>query len=68
MEYVFILAISAVTVAMIGPGEWSIDHKIGWDYDLDGYTGLAISAGGGLLAAIVLLGIFYRPTKEEVSD
>jgi putative oxidoreductase len=67
-EYVFILAISAVTVAMIGPGEWSLDYAIGWDSDLDGYTGLAISAGGGLLAATGLLGIFYRPPKEETKN
>ena len=67
-EYVFILAISAVTVAMIGPGEWSLDYTIGWDSNLDGYTGLAISAGGGLLAATGLLGIFYRPPKEETKN
>ena len=50
---------------MIGPGNWSIDHKIGWDNELDGYAGLLISAGGGILAALTLLGIFYRPPKEE---
>ena len=60
-EYVFILAISAVTVAMLGPLEWSIDNAIGWDDELDGYTGLLISAGGGLAAAGALLGAFYRP-------
>ena len=60
-EYVFILAVSAVTVAMLGPLEWSIDHAIGWDDELDGYTGLIISAGGGIAAAVALLGIFYRP-------
>ena len=60
-EYVFILAISAVTVAMLGPLEWSIDHAIGWDDELDGYTGLIISAGGGIAAAVAVLGIFYRP-------
>ena len=46
-EYVFILAISAVVVAMLGPLEWSIDHAIGWDDELDGYTGLLISAAAG---------------------
>ncbi|GIR38191.1 MAG: hypothetical protein CM15mP49_35760 [Actinomycetota bacterium] len=50
-EYVFILAHLGITVAMIGPGNWSIDHKIGWDNELDGYAGLLISAGGGILAA-----------------
>lgn len=60
-EYVFILAIAAVTVAMLGPLEWSIDNAIGWDDELDGYTGLLISAGGGVAAAAALMGAFYRP-------
>lgn len=60
-EYVFILAIAAVSVAMLGPLEWSIDNAIGWDNELDGYTGLIISAGGGVAAAGALLGAFYRP-------
>ena len=62
-EYVFVLAIVGITVAMLGPGEWSIDHALGIIDGLDGYTGLAISAGGGLLAAGVTLGIFYRPPQ-----
>ena len=60
-EYVFILAVAAVTVAMIGPLEWSIDNAIGWDDELDGYTGLIISAGGGVAAGAALMGAFYRP-------
>ena len=63
-EYVFILAIAAVTVAMLGPLEWSIDHGIGWDDELDGYTGLIISAGGGVAAAMALLATFYRPPAQ----
>ena len=55
-EYVFILAVAAVTVAMLGPLEWSIDNAIGWDDELDGYTGLIISAGGGVAAAVALMG------------
>ena len=66
-EYVFVLAIGAITVAMLGPGEWSIDHGIGLADDLDGYVGLIISAGGGVVAALSLLGLFYRPPKPESS-
>jgi putative oxidoreductase len=62
-EYVFILGLIGVTVAMLGPGEWSIDNGLGIDRDLDGYTGLAISLGGGLAAAFALLGAVYRPPK-----
>jgi putative oxidoreductase len=63
-EYVFVLAVTAVSLAMLGPGEWSVDDALGIADDLDGYAGLAISAGGGLLAAALLLGIFYRPPKD----
>ena len=66
-EYVFILAAAAITIAMLGPGEWSVDQGLGIATDLDGYVGLAISAGGGLLATGLLLGIFYRPPKPDTS-
>jgi putative oxidoreductase len=60
-EYVMVLAVLAVTIAMLGPGEWSIDHGVGIDDKLDGYVGLLISAGGGIVAAVALLVVFYRP-------
>ncbi len=60
-EYVMVLGVVAVTVAMLGPGEWSIDHALGFDDDLDGFVGLLVSAGGGLAAAVGLLAVFYRP-------
>jgi putative oxidoreductase len=60
-EYTFVLAVVAVTIAMLGPGEWSLDHAIGIDTDLDGYVGLVISAGGGVAAAAALLAVFFRP-------
>jgi putative oxidoreductase len=63
-EYVFVLAVTAISIAMLGPGEWSVDHALGIADDLDGYVGLAISAGGGLLAAALLLGISYRPPED----
>lgn len=60
-EYVMVLAVVAITIAMIGPGEWSADDAIGISTNLDGYVGLAISAGGGLAAAALLLAAFFRP-------
>lgn len=60
-EYVMVLAVAAVTIAILGPQSWSIDRALGIDDALDGYVGLAISAGGGLVAALVLLAVFYRP-------
>lgn len=64
-EYVFVLAVTAVTIATLGPGGWSLDRALGLDRDLDGYVGLAISAGGGLLTAGALLAVFYRPPETD---
>jgi putative oxidoreductase len=60
-EYVFILAVVAITIAILGPGQWSLDEALGLANDLDGYTGLAISAGGGLATSGAFLAVFYRP-------
>ena len=64
-EYVMVLGVIAVTIAMLGPGEYSLDDAIGIADDLDGYVGLAISAGGGLVAAAALLAAFYRPPAKQ---
>lgn len=61
-EYNFILAVVAVGVAVLGPGDWSIDHAIGIDTALDGWVGLAIAGAGGLAAGIGQLVAFYRPS------
>ena len=65
--YVFVFAIGVVIVAMLGCGFWFIDYGIGLADDLDGYVGLVISAGGGVAAALSLLGHFYRPPIPELS-
>lgn len=60
-EYVFIIGVFAVVVATIGPGEWSIDDASDIADDLDSWTGLVISAAGGVVAAVGQLAVFYRP-------
>lgn len=60
-EYNFILAVVAVGIAILGPGEWSLDHVIGMDTDLDGWAGLAIAGAGGVAAGVGQLVAFYRP-------
>ena len=62
-EYTFVLAVVAACVATLGPMEWSVDNALGIDDDLDGYIGLAIGAGGGVLAGVMQLLVFYRPPK-----
>ena len=60
-EYVFIVAVFATVVAMLGPGEWSVDDAIGIADDLDGWPGLLIAGVGGVVAAIGQMAVFYRP-------
>ena len=60
-EYNLMLAVGAVGVAMLGPGEWSIDDAIGIADDLDGWVGLLIAAAGGIAAGAAQLALFYRP-------
>ena len=67
-EYTFVLALVAVSVATLGSMEWSVDGALGIDDDWDGYVGLAIAAGGGVLAGVTQLAVFYRPPKSEESS
>jgi len=58
-EYVFVLSASVVSLALLGPGEWSIDHAIGIADNLDAWVGLALAAAG-VIAAAAQLAVFYR--------
>lgn len=64
-EYTAVLATVAVAIAMVGPGELSVDSLIGIADVLDGWVGLAISAGGGVTAASLLLAAFFRPPARD---
>jgi len=58
-EYAFVLLAVAGALAMLGPGEWAIDHALGIADDLDGGVG-AILAAGGIAAAVGQLALFFR--------
>ena len=64
-EYTAVLAAVAVAIAMIGPGDWSLDNVAGIADVTDGWVGLAVSLGGGLAAAALLLVLFYRPPPAD---
>jgi putative oxidoreductase len=64
-EYVAFLAFTATALAMIGPGQWSLDDALGITDDLDGWTGLALSAGLGVVAAAGLLATCWRPNRTD---
>jgi putative oxidoreductase len=61
-EYAFVLAVGAAALALLGPGDWSIDHALDIADALDGWTGAAIAAGG-IGAAAAQLGVFFRPER-----
>lgn len=60
-EYVAVLALTAVALAVLGPGRVSLDHLLG--IDLAGGLGLALSAGLGLAGAGLLLLTSWRPQR-----
>lgn len=64
-EYTAVLAAVAAVIAMLGPGDLSLDAAAGIAGVMDGWVGLAVSLGGGLAAAALLLAVFYRPPAAD---
>jgi putative oxidoreductase len=64
-EYVMTLTVVGVVIAILGPGNWSIDHAAGLQQHLTGWNGLAIGAGGGVGGTALLLGGFWRPERKS---
>jgi putative oxidoreductase len=64
-EYVVLVAIVAVALAVLGPGRWSLDNALGLDLAGIGWGALALL--GGVLAAAGLLATSYRPNESRAS-
>lgn len=64
-EYTFMVAITAVLIAALGPGDWSVDEAIGLVDTFNGWVGLAVSIGVGVAAGVGQLALFYRPPAES---
>jgi putative oxidoreductase len=62
-EYVLVLAIVSLALAMLGPGRLSVDEAVG--ISLPGWAGGGIALGVAAVATAGLLALFWRPTKEE---
>lgn len=58
-EYCATIAIGALAVALIGPGQWSLDEAFGLAFN--GWLGFLIAAIVGVGGAAVQLGTSYRP-------
>lgn len=62
-EYVVLVAMVAVGLAVAGPGGWSLDAALG--LTLAGPWWGVGAAAGGVAAALVLLAVFRRPAPGE---
>ncbi len=67
-EYNLILAVIAIGVATIGPGQYSLDWVVGLEPAFDPNVGLIVSAGVGLVAGVGLLAVCYRPPPPEPDE
>ncbi|MFT5223694.1 MAG: putative oxidoreductase [Glaciecola sp.] len=65
-EYVMSLTVSGAALAMVGPGEWSLDAQHETLAGLSGATG-ALLALGGALSAGLLLAAFWRPEADPTA-
>jgi len=61
-EYVLVLSLAAIALALTGPGEWSLDHAFDIAATFDEWVGLAV-VGGGVVASGAQLATFYRPAS-----
>jgi putative oxidoreductase len=66
-EYVMTLTLAGFALAILGPGEWSLDEAIGWRDDLVGTTGLIIALVAGAGGAAALLAGFWRPEPKAAA-
>jgi putative oxidoreductase len=58
-EYVLVIGVVSVALAMLGPGPYSLDDAIG--LLVTGWAGGGIALGIGIVATAGLLGTFWRP-------
>jgi putative oxidoreductase len=61
-EYVMVLTVSGFALAMLGPGQWSLDHAFNITR-FQGWDGLYIALVAGVGGAAALLLTFWRPAK-----
>ena len=65
-EYVLVLAVAALALGLLGPGEWSVDDAAG--IVLDGWAGGAVALGVAVVATAGLLATFWRPAPKPVEQ
>lgn len=63
-EYVMTLTFAGLALAVVGPGEWSLDNALDVFQPSPGVDGLLIAAIAGAGGAAALLAAFWRPTPK----
>jgi putative oxidoreductase len=63
-EYVVTVAVLSVALGTLGPGEWSLDHAVGFSFPFDNGTALLISALVGIGGTAAFLAAFWRPPRD----
>jgi putative oxidoreductase len=58
-EYVLVLSVVCLALAVLGPGRFSVDNAGG--IDVTGWAGGGIALGVAVAATAGLLGLFWRP-------
>ncbi|MFA1545923.1 DoxX family protein [Actinomadura chokoriensis] len=62
-EYVLVLAVVSLALALLGPGKWSVDDAAG--IVLDGWAGGGVALGVAAVATAGLLATFWRPEPQK---
>ena len=62
-EYVLVLAAVCLSLALLGPGDWSLDHAA--DIAVTGWAGGAIALGVAVAATAGMLATFWRPQPKD---
>jgi putative oxidoreductase len=64
-EYNLVLAVVAVGIAMVGPGKYSLDWALGFDFAFEPWLAFVLSAVVGTVGGVGLLAACYRPPADQ---
>ena len=62
-EYVGTLAVLAIVLGPLGPGDWSLDNAFDVAFPFEPSRALAVAAGIGIGGPVVYLVTFWRPSR-----
>jgi len=64
-EYVATIGVLSTVFAMLGPGNWSLDHVLGLGFPFEPWLSLVVALAAGVGGTAVFLGIFWRPNAQR---